>query len=313
MRPRWISFTRTRPGRGLMTWRRRHGGRMALGPTVLLLFSLAAPGTADALQFDTYSLSAFIESEPPGSTRAGASFTATAQDFSLSFGFGNQTVDLNGNIVRLGCSFDSFPANPCRPGASVSASAHSFLSDVDINTNLRMVLGGQGIPGCDDNRLPIGRGEPGFPGGTLCATALGQLSFGSAVLPPFVGAPPGHLVPDGMPADLLNVTVASTFSVNFGATIWQNGPCIFTGPDTAPSCTPTRPIDGVGFTGTGPAQFDLEWQPDTGTWLPLFAEGRIDVVAPTPTPEPTTLLLFATTAGLSLTRWYRRRGYTHAA
>ena len=39
------------------------------------------------------------------------------------------------------------------------------------------------------------------------------LSWGSAVLPPFAGAPPGHPVP-GVPADILNVTtVASTFSV----------------------------------------------------------------------------------------------------
>jgi hypothetical protein len=97
-------------------------------------------------------------------------------------------------------------------------------------------------------------------------------------------------------------TVASTFSAEIDVNIFQSG--------LPGSFSPTR-IDGVSFTGTGPAQFDLMWQPDTNAWLPLFAEGRIDVL--TPTPEPATLLLFATMgAGLELVRRYRR-SHEHAA
>jgi hypothetical protein len=228
-------------------------------------------------------------------------------------GFRDQSSFALQQTVRLGCvSSDGFGGLipiPCRPGERVSAFANGFGEDVHTS----MVLGGQGIPSCDAGRRPSE--------GTLCVAArVTRLSWvGSAPLPPFAGAPPGHPVPFGVPADILNVTtVPGTFGVfDVGATIWQSGP------GTAP-----RPIDGIGFNidgigfngefdpdpiGPGPAQFVLEWQPDTGTWLPLFAEGRIDVLAPT--PEPTTFLLFATTAaaGLGLVRRYRRRGYAHAA
>ena len=44
----------------------RHGGRMITYIPVLLLLDLGGPSTATALQFDTYSVSAFIE--PPSTT-----------------------------------------------------------------------------------------------------------------------------------------------------------------------------------------------------------------------------------------------------
>jgi len=126
------------------------------------------------------------------------------------------------------------------------------------------------------------RGAPGWGEGVpghLCASGFASLSWGSALLPPFAGAPPGHPVP-GLPADSLALTtLASTFSAEISVSIWQSLPGSF---------PPTR-IDGAGFTGTGPSQFDLVWQPDTNAWLPLFAEGRIDVLAPTPEPAPLAL------------------------
>ena len=298
MRTQRTIFARTRHG--------RHGGPLTAYLSLLLL-GLGIPTPATALQFDSYSLSAFVESRS-------TTFTATAQDFSLSIGFHDFSSSPAPQTVRLGCfGSDGFGGSisiPCSPGASVSAFAHALLADVDVNTGSSMVLGGQFIPGCDNDHHPL-NADLGF---TLCVAArVTGLSWGgSSPLPPFAGAPPGHPVPFGVPADILNVTtVPGAFAVSgVGATIWQSGP------GTAP-----RPIDSIGFGGddfhfdplTGPAQFDLVWQPDTGTWLPLFAEGRIDVLAPTPTPEPATLLLFATSgAGLGLTRWRRSREREHA-
>ena len=77
MRPRRINF-----GLGL---RWTHGGRMALDLAVVLLFGLAAPSTASALQFDSFSLSAFVESTAITGVRPVATFTATAPDFSLQW------------------------------------------------------------------------------------------------------------------------------------------------------------------------------------------------------------------------------------
>jgi hypothetical protein len=48
---------------------------MTMYLSVLLLLGLAGPGPANALQFDSFSLSAFVTAFPV------ATFTATAQDF----------------------------------------------------------------------------------------------------------------------------------------------------------------------------------------------------------------------------------------
>jgi hypothetical protein len=304
MPTQWILFLRTRPRLGLITRCWRRGGRITTYLSLLLLLGLGIPAPATALQFDSYSLSAFVE-PIPGTTRASASFTATAQDFHLRIGFHDQLIGPPfGDVARLGCfSFDptigaSIP-HPCRPGDSVSAFARQGGSNEDLRAS--MVLGGQTIPGC-----VLGHTVPGL--GPLCVNPhVFGLSWGSSgPLPLFAGAPPGHPVP-AVPADILNVTtVAGAFSVgDVGASIIQG----------------ITPIDSVNFGGdfvfgpplTGPAQFVLEWQPDTGTWLPLFAEGRFDLE---PTPEPAILLLFGTTAaGLGLARWLRRRGRegAHAA
>jgi hypothetical protein len=291
MRLQRTIFARTRPEPGLITRGWRHGGRMITCLSVLVLLGVAGP--AAALQFDSYSVSALIEPNPDFPFQTLASVTATAPGFSLSLGFDSSQEFLPGfNVVRIGCPSPDGPPIPCRPGESVSANAFTQGGSDTSNGIASIVLAGQSILPCTLSLRPR-------EGGTLCATPTGAfLSWGSALLPKFAGPPPGHPVPD-VPADLLNVTtVASTFSAFFaGASIWQ----------TLPGSFPTQ-IDSVGFTGTGPGQIDLMWQSDTGTWLPLFAEGRIDVLAPTPTPEPATFLLFATTgAGLGLARWRRRR------
>jgi len=294
---RWTIFAGIRPD--LRLARRQLGGRLMAYLSVLLALGLAGPGRATALQFDSFSVSAFIE--PPSTTGfpvTGVSITATAPGFSLTYGFHSQDVIIpgTGNVARIGCPNPNpdGPPMPCHPGDRVSASAVGFASSDTSDGRASIVFAGQPpILPCNIALIPLE--------GDLCTTVGGaRVGWGSAVLPPFAGPPPGGFTPD-VPAGILNVaTVASTFSADFGVRIWEKTPGSF----------PTQ-FDSVGFTGTGPAQFDLVWQPDTGTWLPLFAEGRIDVEV---TPEPATLLLFGTTgAGLGLARWYRRRGQQHAA
>ncbi len=268
--------------------RRTLSGRMTTYLSLLLLLGLWAPAPAAALQFDSFSVSAFIE--PPSTTGfpvTGVSITATAPGFSLTYGFHSQDF-IPGNAARIGCPSPDGPPMPCHPGDRVSASAVGFASSDTSDGRASIVFAGQPpILPCNIALIPVE--------GDLCTTVGGaRVGWGSALLPPFAGAPPGHPVPD-LPADILNLTtVASTLSADFGVRIWQR----------LPGSSPTQ-FDSVGFTGTGPSQFDLVWQPDTGTWLPLFAEGRFDVAA---TPEPATLLLAVTTAGgLAVSRRLRRR------
>jgi len=274
MRPKWILIA--------ASWLR--DGRIV---AMLLLVGLSGPGSAAALQFDSFSVSATIE--PPSTTgfpQTEVQITATAPNFTLTYQFHNQDV-FAGNVARIGCLGPDGSPMPCHPGDRVGAGAVGFASSDTSDGIAGIVFAGQPpIFPCNISLIPLE--------GNLCTTVGGAfVRWGSALLPPFAGAPPGHGVPD-LPADILNVTtVTDTFSADFGVRIWQR----------IPGSSPTL-FDSVGFTGTGPSQFDLEWQPDTGTWLPLFAEGRFDVAA---TPEPATFLLVATMgAGLGLIRQYRR-------
>jgi hypothetical protein len=265
----------------------RHVGKMTTYLPVLLLLDLGVPGPASALQFDTYSVSGFIAPGPFSGLGGTASVTGTAPDFRLSLNFSASSFEPAIEFVSFGCSTDFGAEIPCRPGLRVGGRAQAFFSS-DIGTTA--VLAGQEIPKCTLTMHPT----VGF--GHLCVAAGHTvLSWGSAVVPPFAGPPPGHPVPDV----LANITtVASTFSAEFGATLW----------DSSGLGNAIR-LDSFGFTGTGPAQFVLEWQADIGAWRPLFAEGRFDVA---PIPEPATLLLVGTTAaGLGLARWYRRRTRGH--
>jgi hypothetical protein len=267
----------------------RHGGAMTTYLLFLLLLDFSGPGTASALQFDTFSVSGFIQPRPFSTIGGSAIVTATAPDFRLGLSLGTiLNFDPTNEFVGVQCFApgSGIPRDTCRPGDRVTARAHAFFSS-DIGAGA--VLAGQSIPNCTSIMRPF-TGE-----GNLCVSGNRTvLSWGSAFLPPFAGAPPGHPVPD---PDILNLTtVASTFSAEFGVTIWETPPL---------NLGLSIRVDGVGFSGTGPAQFVLEWQPATGTWAPLFAEGRFDVA---PIPEPATLLLFGTTAaGFGLARWYRRR------
>lgn len=56
---------------------------------VLLLLGLIGPGTATALDFDSYSMSAFIQ--PPFTNGGSASLTATTPDFRLGLSFSSQS------------------------------------------------------------------------------------------------------------------------------------------------------------------------------------------------------------------------------
>jgi len=294
MRTQWTIFARTRPDLRLAKRYRQLGGRMTLYLSVLLLLGLAGPGPgpASALQFDSFSVSAFIEPPFDGNPFPSTQVTATAPDFRLGLGFSGGDPSQLENIASIGCSSPDGLPMPCRPGDHVSAGAHTFGG---IDAFASIALAGQ--PPASHCTLSLRPLE-----GTRCAEVDGAFLFwsSSTPLPPFAGAPPGHAVPN-VPPDTLNLTtVSGTFSAFFDVSVWDSHLAGF----------PVR-IDGVAFEGTGPAQFDLVWQPETGTWLPLFAEGRFDV---TVTPEPATLLLFGTTgAGLGLARWYRRRGQQHAA
>jgi len=250
--------------------------------SLLVLLGLGASAPAAATQFDTFSVSGFIE--PPSTTGFPVTevhVSALAPGFSLSLGFHSQAFP--GNTARIGClssGFDTQPI-PCRPGDHVGAGAVTFGG---LDAFASVLLPGQPIATpCTLSLRPVE--------GTLCASVNGAFIgwSASASLPPFIGAGPSDV-----PTDILNLTtVPGTFSANFGVSIW----------DSHLPGLPVR-IDGIAFEGAGIAQFDLVWQPDTGTWLPLFAEGRLDVAA---TPEPATFLLCATMgAGLALIRQYRR-------
>jgi hypothetical protein len=68
--------------------------------------------------------------------------------------------------------------------------------------------------------------------------------------------------------------------------------------------SPFKVIEHDIFSGTGTTVYDIEWQPDTETWRLVQTEGRIPGGIPE-VPEPSTLLLFGTTAAASL--WRKRR------
>jgi hypothetical protein len=66
---------------------------------------------------------------------------------------------------------------------------------------------------------------------------------------------------------------------------------------------PTQNFAFDSFERSGPASITLQWFPEYGGWQ--FESGFAEI---DPTPEPATVLLFATSgAGLGLVRWLRRR------
>ena len=103
MRAQRTVLETTRPGLPFVKRRLRHRRRVAMHVAVLLVFGLAVPGAAHALQFDSFSLSAFVESTAISGGRPSATFTATAQDFSLQIGFHDQSDFTSLQTVRLGC------------------------------------------------------------------------------------------------------------------------------------------------------------------------------------------------------------------
>jgi hypothetical protein len=211
-------------------------------------------------------------------------------DGGISFGGGDLTLSDNTTI-------QFFYASPF--GSADSGGAAIDWGQID-NLDTTVVYAGQTFPSCGST-----------PRGPQCAF------MDSVSLRMFVPHTPDPQSPGGP----LSVTVPGTFSVfGLGVELWDN------------TTGPLRVIGSVGFgfpdPVEGPASLTFHWCPEccpecsvvppciaartcdgvpappqVGAWLFSSGFGQIE-----PTPEPTTLLLWATgAAGLGVVRWRTRR------
>jgi hypothetical protein len=125
-------------------------------------------------------------------------------------------------------------------------------------------------------------GSAGFPlFGTKCFGGGGSFLLGPAVLPAFQGDP--------------TLRIGGSFSIFLDVSFFEFTPGMF---------PPTAFLHDT-FSGTGTTVYDIVWQPQTETWLLVHSEGRIPEGIPE-VPEPSTLILFGSTAAALVYRWRRR-------
>jgi len=128
---------------------------------------------------------------------------------------------------------------------------------------------------------------------STCNTAFRPCAWSSEFLLGMATAAPMPPPPPLTAADF-HLTVPGTYGLRVSASVFL--------------VDPTQNFGFDSFQRSGPAAITLQWFPGYGNWQ--FESGFAEI---DPTPEPTTLLLFATSAaGLGLARWLRR-GRQHAA